>query len=310
MKHFRAIGLALIVTGTTALAAIDPGLLNLAAPDAKVLTGARVDQALVSPFGQFVLSQFQPNDPGFLKFISTTGFDPRHDLREILAATSGAQQSGLIAGRGTFNVAQILGAAAAQGGTVTVYNTISIITGPNRGSGAVAFLDGSTALMGDLASVKAAIDRRTATAPGVDATLVQKAQDASSSNQIWFATTMPLSDFLNGKLANPNLNNLSQNNLFQSILQTSGGVNFASGGVTITGDAVTASNQNAQALVDVLKFLVSMAPANNPDLKSLAGAATFVANGLTAHMSLALSEQQAEQLFMDLPRRTASAHRN
>jgi hypothetical protein len=174
----------------------------------------------------------------------------------------------------------------------------------------VAFLDGSTVVMGDLTSVKAAIDRRGASQPAVDAALAQKAQDASASNQIWFATTTPLSDFLSGKVANANLSNLSQNNLFQSILQTSGGVNFASGGVVISGDAVTASNQNAQALVDVLKFLVGMVPANSPDLKSLADAATFVANGVTAHMTLALSEQQAEQLFTDIPHKTASARRN
>jgi hypothetical protein len=307
MNTLRAIFISTVLTGA-ASAAVDQGLLNLVMPDAKVLSGVQVDQTVLSPFGQYILNQIQPSDPGFLKFISTTGFDPRHDLREILAATS-ANTSALVLGRGTFQVAQIAGTAVAQGGTVTSYNGINIITGPGQGSGAVAFVDGNTAAIGDLASVQGVIDRRSATKPGADPALVQKAQDASVSNQAWFATNTPLSDFLSGKLGNANLNNLSQNNLFQSVLQASGGVSFASGGVVITGDAVTASTQNAQSLVDVLKFLVSMLPSNNAQLKSLADSASFAANGSVAHMSLSLTEQQAEQLFTSAPKKTAAARR-
>ena len=46
-------------------------------PDAKVVAGLQVDQAKVSPFGQYVLSHMQPDDPRFQKFVSDTGFDPR-----------------------------------------------------------------------------------------------------------------------------------------------------------------------------------------------------------------------------------------
>ncbi|MBZ5601341.1 MAG: hypothetical protein LAO79_03455 [Acidobacteriia bacterium] len=310
MNSLRAVGLAVILTSSAAMAAIDPGLLNLVAPDAKVLSGLQVDQAIVSPFGQYILNRMQPNDPGFLTFMATTGFDPRHDLREMLAATS-ANNSALVVGRGTFQVAQIIAAATAKGGTITLYNTVSIITGPDQGSkGAVAFLDGSTVAIGDLASVKGAIDRRGASTAGVDPALAQSANTASTTNQAWFATTTPLSDFLNGKLTNPNLNNLSQNNLFQSILQASGGVNLATGGVVITGDATTASTQNAQSLVDVLKFLVSMVPVDNQQIKSLADAATFSANGVVAHLTLSLTEQQAEQLFTSVPKQAATARRH
>ena len=299
----------LICTGSAAFASIDSGLLNLVMPDAKVLTGLQVDQTLVSPFGQYVLNQFQPNDPGFLKFMSATGFDPRHDLREVLAATS-SNSTALLLGRGTFQVPQITATATADGATVTPYHGVNIINPPNKGSVAIAFLDGSTAAIGDVASIQGAIDRRGASKPVVDPALARKATDASGANQAWFATTTPLSDFLNGKLDNSNLTNLSQNNLFQSIVQASGGINFASGGVVINGDAVTASIENAKALVDVLKFLVSMVPANNPALKSLADAATFSVTDTTAHMSLSLSEQQAEQLFTPAPKKTASLRRN
>jgi len=307
MKTAPVMLLTLVVVGTPATASIDQGLLNLVMPDAKVLSGIQVDQAVVSPLAQYVLNQMQPNDPGFLKFISETGFDPRYNLTQVLAATSAAGNSGLVLGRGNFQISQLEAAAKAHGGTVTSYKGVDIITSPNQNStGAVAFLDGSTAAIGDLASVQGAIDRRGSSKPSADAGLIQKANDASNANQAWFATTTPLSDFLNGKTANANLNNLSQNNLFQSILQSSGGMNFSSGGVVISGDAVTASAQNAQALVDVLKFLVSMVPVNNQQLKSLADAATFGVNGTTAHISLTLSEQQAEQLITSPPKKTAA----
>jgi hypothetical protein len=291
------------------MASIDQGLLNLVMPDAKVLSGIRVDQTIQSAFGQYILNQFQPNDPGFLKFISATGFDPRQNLQEVLAATS-ATSSVLVLGRGTFQIQQIVAAATAQGGTVTQYNGIYIITSPGQGSGAVGFLDGNTAAIGDLASVQGAIDRKGATAPSVDPGLVKKATDASQNNQAWFATTTPLSDFLNGKIANPNLNNLSQNNLFQQILQASGGISFASGGVVINGDAVTSSADNAKALVDVLKFLVSMVPGDNQSLKTLADAATFSVNDKSAHLSLSLTEIQAEQLFAGVPQKATSVRRH
>jgi len=298
-----------VLLAGTAMAAVDPGLLNLVMPDAKIVSGIQVDQAIVSPLAAYILNQMQPNDPGLLKFITATGFDPRHDLHEVLAATS-ANNSALVLGRGNFQISQITAAATAQGGAATLYNGVNIITGPGQGSGAVAFLDGSTAALGDLDSVKGAIDRRGAGKPSLDPALAQKAQDASAANQAWFATTTPLSDFLTGKLGDSNLNNLSQNNLFQSILQASGGMNFASGGIVISGDAVTSSAQNAQAVVDVLKFLVSMVPVNNSQLKSLADAATFSANGSTAHLSLTLTEDQAEQLFNGAPKKIGSARRN
>jgi hypothetical protein len=282
-------------------------------PDAKILSGIQVDQSVASPFGQYLLTQMQAGDAAFQKFILATGFDPRRDLNQVLAATNSdgtsTPSSVLALGRGTFVPSQILAAAIAQGGVITQYHGLSIIegpapvqgasTGPNTASPntAIVFLDGTTAAAGDLASVQAAIDRYLS--PTTYSTpLGQKAQVVSVTNQAWFATTTPLSVFLGGKLGGTGLNGVGQNNLLQSVLQASGGVNFGSTAVTVTGDAVTSSSQNAQALVDVLKFLVSMIPSSDPKVASIASSATFTVNGSTAHLSLSLAEQQIEQLFM------------
>ena len=286
----------------TAMAAVDPVLLNLVMPDAKVLTGIQVDQSVASPFGQYILSQMQPGDTGFQKFVAATGFNPTRDLQQILAATGTTtpnHDNVLILGRGTFQPAQIGTAALAAGGTVTQYKGLGILTGPEQHSnGSLAFLDSTTVVLGDISLVQAAIDRRIA-GSSFSGSLAKAAQAVSATNQAWFATATPLSDFLNGKLSG-NLGNVSQGNLLQSVTAASGGVMFGSTTITLTADAVTSSNQNAQALVDVLRFLASMIQgnANNPAATSLLDTASIMANGAVAHLSLVVPEQQAEQLFM------------
>jgi hypothetical protein len=298
----RSIGVALLLAGS-GMAAVDPALMNLVMPDAVVLTGIQVDQSVASPFGQYILAQMQPNDPGYQKFVAATGFNPTRDLQQILAAT-GTASSGhdnvLVLGRGTFQPSQITAAALAAGGTATQYKGIGIITGPaeKNSHGSVAFLDSSTVVFGDISQVQGAIDRRIAGAT-FSGSLAASAQTVSAVNHAWFTTVTPLSDFLNGKL-NGNLGNVSQGNLLQSVTAASGGVSFGSTAVTVTADAVTASNQNAQALVDVLKFVAGMiqSNANNQPAVSLLNSATFAANGTVAHISLVVPEQQAEQLFI------------
>lgn len=310
MKRLYSIVFTFSLAAAMATAGVTPALLNLVMPDATVVSGMNVAQSVTSPFGQYILSQMQSSDAGFLQFITATGFDPRKDLLEILVATpstgpatgSATTHSGLVLGRGVFQPAMIIGAATDQGGVITNYRGFSLIGPPASQTAdniALSFLDGATAAMGDPASVKSAIDRKLANATFTGA-LAQSAIAASSSNSAWFATTTPLSDFMSGKQAG-NLGGVVQSPLLQSVQQASGGVLFASSGITLSADAVTASPQNAQALVDVIKFFVSMIAgnANAPSaVTSVASSAQFSVNGSTAHISLVLAESQAEQLLM------------
>src|ERR1700685_2447881 len=100
MKKLTLIVFSLFLVAATASAGVTPALLNLVMPDATVVSGMNVAQSLTSPFGQYILSQMQFNDSELVQFISTTGFDPRKDLLEIVAATpstgSSTTHSGLI----------------------------------------------------------------------------------------------------------------------------------------------------------------------------------------------------------------------
>src|SRR3984957_17206073 len=200
LRNFGPLVLALQVT---AFAAVDPGLLRLVMPDAKVIAGLQVRQTKNSVFGQYVLSHMQIEDAAFKKFIAQTGFDPRRDVTEILMASNWEQSTPesrwLVAARGSFNLPQITAAAKANGGAITNFQGVGILTyaeepkpqetkpqetKPEAGSG-IAFFDSSSAVMGDLASVKAAIQRKqSAAAPTGD--LLGKVRDLSVKNDFWF----------------------------------------------------------------------------------------------------------------------------
>lgn len=310
MKTLRRPVLGLLFAASAFAATVNQSLLNLVMPDSTILTGAQVDQLAQSPFGQYLLSQFQPGSSDFSTFVGATGFDPRYDLQYLLSATtvgSSGNQSlsqSLILGVGTFVPSKIIAAATTHGATVSQYKGITVITMPAKTSSAtgnttqnsVAFLDSQTVALGALPVVQGAIDRKTSGAV-FSGPLATQALTVSGTYQAWFATVTPLSDFLNGKSGN--LGNLSQNNLFQSIEQSSGGINFTSSGVGVAADLVTASPQNAQAVADVLQFLVSMMENNakNPNAGTIAGATTATVNGSVAHVALTLTEQQAEQIL-------------
>src|ERR1700683_4410364 len=101
-----------------AIAGVDPALLALVPPDAKMLIGIQVSQTQASPFGHYLLSQdlfsMAHLDRGTNQILNAAGFDPRRDRSEILAA-SGDGVSGLLLGRGAFQPAKISKAAMAAG---------------------------------------------------------------------------------------------------------------------------------------------------------------------------------------------------
>jgi hypothetical protein len=92
--------------------------------------------------------------------------------------------------------------------------------------------------------------------------------------------------------------------MLQSALQASGGIKFATAAVTVSAEVLARSPQDAQSMVDVLRFGASMIQLNRnqgggaANAASLLDSATFTTSGAVAKISLSLPEQQIEQLFM------------
>lgn len=308
MKIARNLCLGLAAFALAASAQADTNLLSLVMPDAKILSGLRVSAAKSSRFGQYVLSLVKSEDPGMQKFIAETGFDPRRDLNEIVVATAGTSEDPtvLIAGTGVFNPSQVLNVARQRGTDVSSYHGFDLIMheGP-KGSDTIA-VNADTALIGKVDVVKAAIDRMGAPV-ALPSDVQARVQATSTANDAWFVSTGPAMDFFAGKITDPKLNQAMQGNLLQAILQASGGLKFEappSGGVLITGEALTRSEKDASSLADVVRFVAGLIQLNAGSDQRAQQAASVLHNlqvttsGATTRLSLSLPEEYVEQLFM------------
>ena len=285
--------LAVALLSLSALAAETP-LINLVPADAQVIGGLNVTRTLSSPFGQFLLNQIKTEDAGFRKLVEETGFDPRLHLRDVVfASPSTAKHSGLVIARGVFNGPQILATIQKKGGTLTTYNGVQILLEP-KGNAGVAIMEGSLAFAGEERLIKAAIDRRAAGTPS--GALARKAADFDTRYDAWMVA--------NGAAipAMPTGSNVPpQAAAFSAIVESSGGVEFGSV-IRITGEAVARSAKDAQALVDVFKFVAAMAQLNkdNPDaqrFEPIINSMTVTASGTAVKFTAAIPQADLELLM-------------
>jgi hypothetical protein len=300
----------IVVLAVSTLAAETP-LIDLVPSGATVIGGVHVDRTAGSPFGQFILSRMNESHKDIQKFIDATGFDPRRDLRELVFASAAEPKGpGLILGRGVFNGPQILAAAATKGGTQTTYKGVDLVETPGgKRTGALAVIDGSLAIAGDPALVRAAIDRRSTTAPA--SPLIPKATALSGAYDAWVVAS---GQFRPPVTAAPGSNrpNMPGSAAMQGIVETSGGLTFGAV-VRFDGQAVTRSDKDALALVDVIHFLSSMVQVNgsqNPDVQKLQPVLDSLdvkAEANIVKVSVAIPQSDLEQIVK--PKRSIRAAR-
>jgi len=320
--------LTALFSATTAFGA-DPRLLNLVMPDATTLAGANVTNAEITPFGQYVLTELTTSANVELQtFVTATGFDPRRDVSEILAASSGnaASPSGLVLAMGNFNVSQITAAitAKAPAQTVQTYGGATLITGGNaKASFSLAFLGTNIAIVGDTASVKAAIDR-SASANSINTALAVQVQALSTTEDAWVVTDSPLTSLIPGLGATPTapatgvtipapVSPFGQ--MFSSIQGSSGGIKFGTT-VQITGQVTTTDAASAISLANVLQALVSiasMAGGQDPQIATMAQilqGMKVTANGPAINVALSIPETQVETILNGMRNQATPAMRS
>jgi hypothetical protein len=279
----------LLTAFSGSLSAADPQLLNLVMPDAKVLAGVNVEQAKSTLFGQFILNQLQTNDSEMQKLTALTGFDPRRDVRELLVASDGTPgtKTGLALAKGTFDVGKITALGTTQGVVTELYNGVTILEDPKSQEHGIAFLDGSTVVAGDTASVKGAIDRQKSS-QSLPAAVMVKVNQWSSSQDAWGISTVPPSTLVptNKTGANP------MQGAFQNVLQSAGGVKFGAL-VVFSGEATCDTAQNASTLGDLVKLLINIAQmqsGSDPTAAALVKSVTVTPNGNVMTVSASLPE--------------------
>ncbi|MGO9229573.1 MAG: hypothetical protein ACLQKA_10250 [Bryobacteraceae bacterium] len=279
------------------LSAADPQLLNLVMPDVKVMADVNVAQAKTSPFGQYVLSQAQPQQ--LAAIAALTGFDPTRDVNELLVASNAAtERTGLVLVLGSFNVTTITGLIAQQKVGTETYRGVTIFEDPQK-QGGLAFLSGSIAGAGDLASLKAAIDRLSAPSSLPSALLTQVAQ-LSAADDAWALSTVPPSS-LNHSPTMPAIPGLptGAGNALGTVQSFSGGIKFGAD-VVATAQAQADTAKDAEGIAGLVQFLVNMAQmkaADQPQVQALAKALTVTSSGTSVSLSLSLPSTQLQELL-------------
>ncbi len=286
--------LLLSLTFSAAACAADPSLLNLLMPDASMLFGANVERILESPIGKEIGTQIQ-GAPQLQQILKPTGFDPTHDLKEILVASTGKGRNPpvLVLVRGSFDAAKFRSFAVSSGAQPRDYEGVQILSNLNETYGAIAFLDDTLVAAGDLVQVRAAIHRRTqhtALAPELSSQIAT----LSDRYDVWGIADVPMTPMASGA-SNPNLKQL--NDLLQSIERVSGGLKFGSS-VDLALVLQMRSEKDAGRMQDSLRLLSGfvVASAQNPSgLKP--GAVQIGGDAKTIRIAITVSEAELKKAY-------------
>ncbi len=126
--------------------------------DTKVVIGVGVRAIVASPISKSLVSGMagNVNAADLLKLTAAAGFNPLADVDDVLIATNGKGENppALIVAHGRFDRIQV------EGGSM--YHGVQIHVAGDKKDSAWAVLDPATAVAGDPALVRRAIDRRTA----------------------------------------------------------------------------------------------------------------------------------------------------
>lgn len=295
---------AVVFSGVSAFAA-DTQLLNLVMPEAQIMAGMNVTTAKISPFGQYVLSQFHSDEKGFQDLVSQTGFDPRQDVTEIMAASVGDLKSktGLVLARGSFDAAKIAAAASSGKGNAVVsqYGGATLISMGEQGDHSVAFIGNSVAVMGDTVSVKAAVDRADKV-NSISPALAARVQALSTTLDAWTVTLASLGSLIPAELGGAKGPAAQPLALVKNIESSSGGVKFGAN-VELSGQAVANNEQNAKALADIVRMVAGFVTLSGGQDPKMAGIAQIVQTlkvenvGTAVNISASVPEAQLEALM-------------
>ena len=171
--------LVLVALAAARLAAAGDSALDFLPSNSKVVFGLRVSAMVESAAFKDAGTGAQKLSAEWLKVVAITGFDPLHDIDEVLIGSSADSEkaAALMVLRGRFDVAR-MGAGA------TRYHGVAMVGDGKGGKSVLALLDVATAVAGDAAAVQAAIDRRGQGTP-MNASLPERVQRLRERFDLW-----------------------------------------------------------------------------------------------------------------------------
>jgi hypothetical protein len=179
--RFLRIGPALLLTATAG-AAVLPDFLP---PGTKVVFGISVRGIADSALFQGLASDTKALAAKWTSTDMPAGIDPLKDIDEVLIASTveGENPPTLIVMRGHFDPAR-------AGKATKRYRDVTLVDDGHSAGGTIAFVDATTAIAGDGAAVRAAIDRR-GSASNLPGELAERIQALSGRYEVWGVGDVP-----------------------------------------------------------------------------------------------------------------------
>jgi hypothetical protein len=285
--------------------AADRQLMSLVMSDARMIAGVNVSQVMSSPFGQFLLARMQRDNQDLERLTTLTGFDPRRDLTEILVATKGdaSKTDALVLARGRFDSDKIFALVKESGHELMTHQNVRILAGKSDNH-AVAFLDNSIALAGQLDVVRGAIDRQQV--PGVlNSDLEGRVNQIRETQHVWMVSMSPAT--LAESMPDANVSGVMKGDVFKAIEMAIGGITFGPT-VQVSGEAIARTEKDATALADVVRFLAGLLRTNSSgpklaDVASLLDGLDIKTEARSMKIALAIPEDKLEKLVQPLEAR-------
>jgi hypothetical protein len=229
--------------------------------DCQAVFGMNVKNFIASPvYARFEEKHGREFGADLAEFITKTGVDPRRDVSYVIAAVTSHERGkgkGVAIAVGRFNSAAITTFINTKGSPIEVnYKDAKVLMIPedagNRVEKGIAFLTESEMALGDLESLKAVLDVRGKSAPGIEsnATLWPLLNKLDSDQMFWFAGDAA-SILSKAPTTTPFGNSISA---IQNVVGTLNLTDVVSGNITATARDAT----SAQRIADVVKGFIAL----------------------------------------------------
>jgi hypothetical protein len=236
---------------------IDPALATIIPADTVMAAGVKVEAIRQTPLYAKYIEKIEPLRVG--DFARKTGFDPRKDLYELLAASNG--EDAIVMARGKFSPLG-LEPKAGDGIPRTSYKGLTLL-GDEKSS--IAFINPSVAVAAPLPVLRHFLDHRTETS-GPPPALAARLKQIRPDSQVW-AAAIGGENLIRLIPQDGNLANL--NRVLADVQSATVSIDLRFG-LDFLGQAVYSDEKSARQTTEALRALLGFArlntPSSEPDL--------------------------------------------
>lgn len=267
---------------------VDNVLAKLIPADSQALFGARMEQLRSAPLYTKLVGQQKL--PQLDSFAGETGFDPRRDVRDLIVASSGRPNTGVLLARGTFHVADVKTLKKVQ------YKGYILNLTPKEDAG-FCIMDNTLAIAGPTASMKSALDHYLSVSKDASTDLLNQARAVPQQFQVW-SVSVGAADFLANNLPHEG-NAANFGKIFRSMENTHFQADL-SHGLNATAQGQCRTEADAKSLGDAVRGLIGFGrlsvPDNQPELLRLWDGLKVEQNQRTITISANIAQELIDKL--------------